>query len=135
MTVTIDRKRYAEVLSLYQPHVIKTESENEAFLALVEELMSRPQLTTEEDAVLELLVSLIEEFESQHYPIGTSTPHSILLHLMDARSLEPTDLIPVLGSIDMVNAILNDRTPIQASQAIGLGEFFHVTPELFGLGI
>jgi HTH-type transcriptional regulator/antitoxin HigA len=99
MTLIVDRKRYAEVLSRYQPHVIKTESEDEAFLALVEELMSCPQLTTEEGAVLELLVSLIEEFESQHYPIGTSMPHSILLHL-----------IPVLGSIDMVNAILNDRS-------------------------
>ena len=134
MTLTIDRKLYAEVLSLYQPHIIKTESENEAFLAIVEELMSRPQLTAEEDAVLELLVRLIEEFESQHYPIGTSTPHSILLHLMDARNLEASDLIPILGSIEVVNDVLNDRAPIEPSQAIVLGDFFHVTPELFGWG-
>lgn len=135
MTLTIDRKRYAEVLSLYQPHVIKTESENETFLEIVEALMSRPQLTAEEDAVLELLVSLIEKFEKQHYSIGSSTPHSMLLHLMDAQSLEPIDLISVLGSIEVVHSILGDRAPIEPSQAIVLGKFFHVTPKLFGHGV
>jgi HTH-type transcriptional regulator/antitoxin HigA len=59
----------------------------------------------------------------------------MLLHLMDAKNLEAPDLIPVLGSIEVVNAILNDRTPIEPAQAIVLGDVFHVTPELFGRGV
>ena len=51
---SINPERYAEALSLYQPQVIKTEEENEKFLAIVEELMSRTRLTVEEDTVLEL---------------------------------------------------------------------------------
>jgi HTH-type transcriptional regulator / antitoxin HigA len=101
MTLTINRERYAELLSLYQPRVIKTEEENESFLAIVEELMARPQLTPEEEAILELLVRLIEEFEEEHYPIAASTPHSRLLHLMEARSLDSADLGVVLGSVEV----------------------------------
>jgi HTH-type transcriptional regulator / antitoxin HigA len=107
MTLTIDRERYAELLSLYQPRIIKTEAENEAFLAIVEELMARSSLSVEEDAVLELLVRLIEEFEEQHYAIAASSPHSRLLHLMEARNLRSTvDLVEALGSVEAVEVVL-----------------------------
>lgn len=38
MTRTINKEAYAELLVKYQPTVIETESENEAALALAEEL-------------------------------------------------------------------------------------------------
>jgi HTH-type transcriptional regulator / antitoxin HigA len=134
MTLTINRERYAELLSLYQPRVIKTEEENESFLAIVEELMARPQLTPEEDAVLELLVRLIEEFEEKHYSIAASTPHSRLLHLMEARSLDSADLGVVLGSLEIAQAIVEGRSIIAREQAYTLGQFLHVDPELFNAG-
>jgi HTH-type transcriptional regulator / antitoxin HigA len=134
MTLTINRERYAELLSLYQPRVIKTEAENEAFLAIVEELLARPSLTLEEDAVLELLVRLIEEFEEKHYSIAVSSPHSRLLHLMEARSLGCADLVDVLGSLEITEAIVEGRSPIATEQAVALGQFFQVDSELFGGG-
>ena len=130
MTLTINPERYAEALSLYQPQVIKTEEENEKFLAIVEELMSRTRLTVEEDTILELLVRLIEEFEAQHYTIDASTPYSRLLHLMESRDLLPIDLVDVLGSSAAVKAIIEDHTAIDDAQAIVLGRFFHVNPSL-----
>ncbi|MCW6050293.1 hypothetical protein K4039_09395 [Lyngbya sp. CCAP 1446/10] len=51
-----------------------TEEENEIYLEIVEELISRTNLNPEEDALLELLVKLIEDFEDKHYQINTSTP-------------------------------------------------------------
>ncbi|MEG4576112.1 transcriptional regulator [Microcoleus sp. N3A4] len=61
--VSFDLNIYSSLLSQYQPRIIKTEEENERFLEIVEELLSRPNLTPEEDALLELLVKLIEDFE------------------------------------------------------------------------
>lgn len=59
---------------------IKTEAENDKFLKIVEELLSRPNITPEENTLLELFVKLISDFEEKHYQLNTSTPHSRLLH-------------------------------------------------------
>ncbi|MGH8002245.1 MAG: helix-turn-helix domain-containing protein [Brasilonema sp.] len=131
MTLTFNPKIYSELLSKHQPRIIKSEEENEKFLAIVEELLSRCNLTPEEDAVLELLVRLIEDFEDQHYEINASTPHSRLLHLIEARSLEKADLVKILGSRDVTAEVVNGQLEISKEQAEALGEFFQVNPSLF----
>jgi HTH-type transcriptional regulator / antitoxin HigA len=131
MTLTFDSDRYSSLLSQYQPRIIKNEDENEIFLEIVESLLSRNNLTPEEDTLLELLVKLIEDFEETHYQINASTPHSRLLHLMDARSLEPADLVEIIGTIEMVTEIVNGQLEINKKQAEALGKFFHVNPGLF----
>lgn len=130
MTRTINKEAYAELLVKYQPTVIETESENEAALALAEELEHRER-TPEEDAFLDLLVTLIEKFEDEHYQLNASTPQSILLHLMEARDLKQEDLIGVIGSRGVTSEVVNGKRSISKSQAKALGEFFHVSPELF----
>lgn len=128
MTSTISAECYGNLLLKYQPRVIKTEAENEAFLAAVEELMAR-SLMPEEEVLLELLVKLVEDFEAQHYALNLSTPRSRLLHLMEQRGLEVGDLDEVLGNRGM--AIAAGKDEIGLEQAISLGQFFQVKPELF----
>lgn len=82
-TLTFNPVFYSELLSKHQPQIIKSAKENEKFLAIIEQLLSRPTLTPEQDAILELLVKLIENFEDKHYHFNTSTPHSRLFHLME----------------------------------------------------
>jgi hypothetical protein len=54
MTLTFNKELYSELLSKYQPKIIKNENDNDYFLVIVEELMSRNKLTPEEDSLLEL---------------------------------------------------------------------------------
>ncbi len=131
MTLTFDSDKYSSLLSQYQPRIIKNEDENEIFLEIVESLLSRNNLTPEEDTLLELLVKLIEDFEENHYQLNASTPHSRLVHLMDARSLELADLVEIIGTIEMVTEIVNGQLEIAKKQAEALGNFFHVNPSLF----
>jgi HTH-type transcriptional regulator / antitoxin HigA len=131
MTLTFDSDKYSSLLSQYQPRIIKNEDENEIFLEIVESLLSRNNLTPEEDTLLELLVKLIEDFEETHYQINASTPHSRLLHLMDARSLELADLVEIMDTIEIVTEIVNGHLEINKKQAEALGKFFHVNPGLF----
>ena len=126
-----DSDKYSSLLSQYQPRIIKNEDENEIFLEIVESLLSRENLTPEEDTLLELLVKLIEDFEEKHYQLNASTPQSRLIHLMDARSLEPADLIEIFGTMEMVTKLLNGQLDITKKQAEALGKFFHVNPGLF----
>lgn len=66
MTVTFNPDKYKELLSQYQPKIIRTEAENEKALAMVEELMHRCDRTPEEDELDELLMALIEKFEQEY---------------------------------------------------------------------
>ena len=129
MTSTISAECYGNLLLKYQPRVIKTEAENEAFLAVVEELMARSQLMPEEEVLLELLVKLVEDFEAQHYALNLSTLRSRLLHLLEHRGLEVGDLDEILGN--QGTAIAAGKEEIGLEQAISLGQFFQVKPELF----
>ncbi|MEM9538933.1 MAG: transcriptional regulator [Cyanobacteria bacterium P01_E01_bin.42] len=131
MTLTFDSKVYSDLLIEHQPRIIKTEEDNEKVLAVVEALLSRSNLTPEEDTLLELLVKLIEDFEEKYYQLNSSTPRSRLLHLLEARNLQQSDLESVLGSRELVAKIVNEECAIAPEQAKILGDFFHVDPSLF----
>ena len=131
MTLTFNSDAYSKLLSQYQPRVIKTEEENEQFLAVVEDLLSRSHLTSEEDTLLELLMRLIEDFESQHYQLNISTPASRILHLLDAQGLETDDLISIFGSSNLVSQIINGEVGVTQEQANILGKFLKVDASLF----
>jgi HTH-type transcriptional regulator/antitoxin HigA len=131
MTLTINSEIYSQLLSKYQPRIIQTEAENEEFLEVVEELLARKNLTPEENTILDLLVKLIEDFEDKHYQLNKSTPCSIMLHLMEAQDKNKKILIPIFGSIENVDKVINNELKITSQQAIELGNLFHVDSSLF----
>ena len=107
------------------------EKDNEKFLTIVEGLISRQTLTTEEDTLLALLVKLIENFEDKTYSLNYSTPYSRLLHLIESRSLEKIDLLNCLQSQGITSQLLEGEQTINFSQAKVLADFFQVSPNLF----
>lgn len=131
MTPTLNPDTYANLLTKYQPKVIETEAENDAAIALAEELEHRPHRTLEESAFLDLLVMLIERFEEEHYPIPVASPVSMLLDLMEARELRQEDLVGVIGSRGVVSEVVNGKRSISKAQAKALAELFHVDVGLF----
>jgi HTH-type transcriptional regulator/antitoxin HigA len=133
MTPTFSSQKYSDLLVKYQPKLIKTEDENERVLAVVEELMHLQNRTPEEDALYELLIVLIEKFEEDFYhPGSASTPHSMLLFLMEQQNVKPEDLVGVVGSEDMVFELVNGGREIGDELAKVLGDVFKVDSSLFG---
>ena len=95
MTLTINRKAHGDLLAEIQPHVITTEAENEMALQNIEKLLAIPNATAEEERILHLLLTLVEKYEDEHYPMNDAAPLDILLHLMEENSLKQADLINV----------------------------------------
>ncbi|MEM8780957.1 MAG: transcriptional regulator [Cyanobacteria bacterium P01_G01_bin.49] len=131
MILTFNETTYSQLLSKYLPRIIKDEQDNEQFLAIVEELLAYPNLTPEEDAILELLVKLIEDFEEKHYQLNASTSHSRLLHLMDVTNVKKADLVGIFGSGEVTENVINGEVEMSYAQAKKLGEFFNVDSSLF----
>ncbi|MBX9257770.1 transcriptional regulator [Desmonostoc muscorum CCALA 125] len=115
----------------FQPKAIATEEECDRALETVEKFMACKERSPEQTAILQLLVTLIEEFENKHYPIEPASPHAILKHLMEAREIKQADLVGIIGSKGVVSEVVNEKRAISKEQAKALGEFFHVSPALF----
>ena len=130
MIHTINRNVYGDLLAQHQPKAIETEAENEAAILLAESLEHR-QRTPEEDALLELLIILIEKFEETSYPLPNLESDRMLRHLMEARNMKQEELVGVIGSRGVVSEIVNGKRSISKAQAKTLGQLFHVSPSLF----
>jgi HTH-type transcriptional regulator / antitoxin HigA len=132
MTLTFNPEKYKEVLSEYQPKLIKTEAENERALSIVEQLMNSPNLSPEQEEIYELLVILIERFEQEFYkPDRSKNSGSMLSFLMDQRDFNPIDLVPIFSSEAAVEEAISGRTNIDSYTADRLAELFHVDASLF----
>jgi HTH-type transcriptional regulator / antitoxin HigA len=130
MIHTINRNVYGDLLAQHQPKAIETEAENEAAIMLAESL-EHLQRTPEEDALLELLIILIEKFEDASYPVPNVETDRMLLHLMEARNMKQEELVGVIGSRGVVSEIVNGKRSISKAQAKVLGQLLHVSPSLF----
>jgi HTH-type transcriptional regulator / antitoxin HigA len=142
MTITINRSNYIDLLNEVQlvPKVIETEVEYvrvasalpNRFLAVTENLLSKRQSRTPEEAALfMLLVKLIEDYEEEHYSLQPSVkiaPHKFLQHMMEAREMEPDDLMELFNiSRELALSIFNGDRQIDRSQAQYLGDYFNVS--------
>jgi HTH-type transcriptional regulator / antitoxin HigA len=128
----MDKYRYLQLLTTIKPKVIETEAENEFYLAEVSKLMQLGEnLSPAQEQLLRLLVSLIENFEDQHYQLTPATPLEILTELIGEKGLKQKDLLPVFGSQGITSEVLNGKRSISKAHAKALGAFLKVLPALF----
>ncbi|MGK7875695.1 MAG: type II toxin-antitoxin system HigA family antitoxin [Xenococcaceae cyanobacterium] len=131
MTLTFDKAAYSNLLAEVAPKVIETEEEYERILAVAEQLTFAKTRTSEERALLKLLVTLIETYEAENYPMNESAPHEILQHIMEASGIRQADLVGIIGSSGVVSEVVNGKRSISKAQAKALGDYFKVSPSLF----
>ena len=131
MILTVDRE-YTRLLKEVQPRVPRNGAENARMLAEAERLMKKGSraLTPAEDALLNTLFAVVQEYEREKYAArgGKSTPAEMLAFLMEENNLSPADL-PLPAS--RVSEIISGKREISKEQAKALGEFFRVSPALF----
>ncbi len=76
---------------------IRNEADYDAALAEIDRLMGAAPGTPEGDA-LEVLVTLVERYEAEHWVIDAPDPLALIEHVMEARGLRQKDLATVIGS-------------------------------------
>jgi HTH-type transcriptional regulator/antitoxin HigA len=90
---------------------IRSEADYRAALVEIERLFdSRPG--TREGDRLEVLTTLVEAYEKQHYSIPAPDPIEAINYHMDSRGLSRTDLEPYIGSRARIAEILNRKRPL-----------------------
>jgi HTH-type transcriptional regulator/antitoxin HigA len=87
---------------------IKTRRDYRHALKRIESLMRAKRGTPEGDH-LDVLVTLVEAWESRHYPLDFPDPIEAIKYHMDQNGLQPRDLIRFIGSSNRVHEVLNRR--------------------------
>lgn len=106
--------------------VIKNQKEyDEALKTLAELMETNPETNTEEFEKMEVLATLIEEYEKQTFRTNIPDPIDALEFRMQQMGLTQKDLIPYFGTKSRVSEVLNRKRPLtvnmmQALQS-GLG--------------
>ncbi len=90
---------------------IRTEADYKATLAEIDTLMDAEPGTQEGDR-LDVLVTLVEAYESQHWRIDPPDPIEAIKLRMQQRGLTRQDLEKVLGSKSRVSEVLNRKRPL-----------------------
>jgi HTH-type transcriptional regulator/antitoxin HigA len=122
---------YGSLLAEKQPQVIHGEKQNEAYLQILEGLLSRKTRTPAEEKLAELLALLIEDFETKHYELGDAGPVQIIRHLMEENGLRQKDLVDVFGTESIVSAVLNGKRGLTIEHIKRLSDRFAVSAAVF----
>jgi len=106
--------------------VIKTAEDYEEALKLVEDLMIRdPDPSSEEGEQLNLLSTLIQDYEAKVFPEQLPDPIDAIKFRMEQVGLSPGDLVPYLGSRSRVSEILSGKRQLTLEMVraleVGLG--------------
>ena len=90
---------------------IKSEADYEKVLAEIDGLMGAAPGTSESDQ-LEVLVTLVEAYETGRWKIDAPDPISVIEHVMEAQGLRQKDLAALLGSQPRASEVLNRQRPL-----------------------
>jgi HTH-type transcriptional regulator / antitoxin HigA len=130
-TLRFNRRKYADLLADTLPAAITNDEELDRFTAIVDNLAVKKDLSPEESRLLDLLSTLIEVYEDEHYSIPDAPPHVMIQGFMQDRGLRNKDLEPVLGSSGVTSEVINGKRKPSKQQVKKLASFFGVPPEFF----
>jgi HTH-type transcriptional regulator / antitoxin HigA len=99
----------------------------EAFKRL-EPLYQAQEGTSEADE-MEIIVTLIEAYESKHYPICTADPIEAIKFRMEQQGLTQKDLEPYIGASGRVSEVLNGKRGLSLTMIRRLHEGLHIPYE------
>ena len=105
---------------------IKTKDDYTAALRLIEVLMANdPHPDSDEGEKLNLLATLVGDYESKAFPETLPDPVEAIKFRMEQSNLKPADLIPFIGSRSRVSEILSGKRKLTVDMMraleVGLG--------------
>lgn len=78
----------------------------------------------------ELLVTLIDKYEKEHYPIALPEPITTIKEAMAMKGLKDKDLFPAIGSKTTVSLVLNRKRALTIDMIRNLHELLRLPVEV-----
>jgi HTH-type transcriptional regulator/antitoxin HigA len=108
---------------------VKSEADYEAALAKIRRLMNAKP-GTPEGWRLEVLGTLVEAYEREHFPMELPDPVEAVKFRMEQMGLKRRDLEKILGGRNRVSEVLNRRRRLTLSMIRGLSKSLDIPADV-----
>lgn len=107
---------------------IKTEADYRATLREIEMIMSA-EAGTEAGDRLDVLTTLVEAYERNHFPMDLPDAVAAIKFRMEQQGLTVDDLVPAIGRKKRVYEVLAGRRPLTIRMIQALNQRFNIPAE------
>ena len=108
---------------------IKTEYDYKNALNTIEKIWDA-ELNTEKGDYLEILVTLVEKYENEHFNISAPDPIEAIKFIMEQKDVKRTELEKILGSKSRVSEILNKQRKLNLRMIRNLHSALNIPYEI-----
>ncbi len=123
---------YLELVLRFPLRPIRSDEELGAAVKMVDSLLDRKDLASEEEDYLEVLGDLIELYESKAHPIAPVPDVEMLRHLIEAKGVSQAALSRATGIVgSTISEVLRGKRSLNRSHIGKLSRYFNVSPDVF----
>lgn len=108
---------------------IRTKADYRAALKEVERLWDADPGTVEGD-VVDVLTTLIEAYEAEHFPIAAPDPIAAIQFMMEQKGLTRRELEPAIGSRGRVSEVLSRKRPLTLPMVRALSSLLDIPTDI-----
>ena len=124
-------REYLGLIGRFPLRPIRSDRELKTASRLVDELLDR-KLKKDEEAYLDVLSTLIEQYEEANHPIEEVTDREMLEHLIEARGVSKRRVaLEVDIAVSTISELVSGKRPINLTHIQKLSRYFGVEPGVF----
>jgi HTH-type transcriptional regulator / antitoxin HigA len=123
--------RYVELIQEFLPRPILTEQDLQATQVRIDYLLDQEELTIEEQDYLNVLGSLVRDYEAINHSFTKVDPIELLHALLEESEQQPRDLLPIFGQESILAEIRQRQRELTIAQVKQLADFFQISPSAF----
>lgn len=124
--------RYIQLLQQFPPRPITSEEELASTQMVIDRLLDKSDLTPEEEDYLEVLGTLVYDYEQQQDNLIPDIYGVELLKvLMEERNLKQKDLVDIFKTESIVSDVLREKRQLTVRHIQELATYFHLSPAIF----
>ncbi len=131
MRNTTESDRYLKLLQQFPPRPIRSEQELLAVQDVMDRLIDADQMTLEQRDYLDVLGTLVHEYEEKNVPIPDISGVELLEALMDEFGIKPQDLNSVFQAESVCSEVLSRERELTVEHIEKLARFFKISPSTF----
>ena len=126
------KDRYFDLVLRFPLRPIRSDKELDEAVRMVDSLLDRRNLISEEEDYLEVLGDLIEQYESEAHPMPPVSDAEMLRHLIEAKGVSQTQISDATGIADStISEVLKGKRSLNRNHIGKLARYFNVSPDVF----
>lgn len=122
---------YLQLINNFPPRPINNEAQLLATQDQIDAIIDRQNITQDDKDYLEVLGTLVYDYEQKYEPMPVLEGIELLKALMSEENLRPCDLLSIFEDESSVMEILEKKQEMTAKQVQKLGDFFQISPIRF----